>query len=320
MAEKKYNLVLTGRTLPGREHAAVAAALAKLMRLTEARATELLAGRETIIKRGVNEADLRPYLGALEQAGGEARAEEIIAAAAVPPPAQETIKCPACGAEQPKRNLCRECGVDMRRMLAAKVEEQKAPAPPAPSAAARPFPGPESVLDRPFYRRSLFVEILFFLFLNLIWSYFTMTDARRGTKMRVVGGVFFVVGALLVGLRVLVFTGVISDGTEEVAVLDAAEYTFKVGGEVERYAVANQRFPNRTASVELPEPRPQAVKAVLIGPEGRVEVRLSETLRHSADGAFVLTPRVEGGQLHWKCEYENVKLDRATVAIFNRCD
>ena len=41
------------------------------------------------------------------------------------PPSVETIDCPACGARQPKRNLCRECGADMPRILASREVQQK---------------------------------------------------------------------------------------------------------------------------------------------------------------------------------------------------
>ena len=41
------------------------------------------------------------------------------------PPSLETIDCPACGARQPKRNLCRECGADMPRILASREVQEK---------------------------------------------------------------------------------------------------------------------------------------------------------------------------------------------------
>jgi uncharacterized membrane protein YhaH (DUF805 family) len=40
----------------------------------------------------------------------------------------ETVTCPQCGAVQPKRNLCRQCGLDMPRYLAAQAEQARAAA------------------------------------------------------------------------------------------------------------------------------------------------------------------------------------------------
>lgn len=119
----------------GHTRQAAAAALAKTMRLPEERALELLAGKEAVIKRNLDDATLARYLGALGPIGVEVRADEILQApapapapvASAPPVAAETMKCPACGAEQPKRNLCRQCGGDMRRLLAAKTEAASAP-------------------------------------------------------------------------------------------------------------------------------------------------------------------------------------------------
>lgn len=124
-----------------------------MMRLPEERALELLAGKETVIKRSLDDATLARYLGAFGPTGVEVRADEILQAstpapvASAPPQAKprpvtapvqvahapaapvaaETIKCPACGAEQAKRNLCRQCGADIRRLLAAKTEAASAP-------------------------------------------------------------------------------------------------------------------------------------------------------------------------------------------------
>jgi uncharacterized membrane protein YhaH (DUF805 family) len=146
---RSFNLVLTGRVLAGFTRQAAADALGKMMRLPDGRALELLAGKETVIKRNLDDAALARYLGALGPIGVEVRADEILQApvpapvapaapAAKPQPtsvpvqatpvAVETIKCPACGAEQPRRNLCRQCGGDIRRLLAAKHEPVSSPA------------------------------------------------------------------------------------------------------------------------------------------------------------------------------------------------
>lgn len=40
----------------------------------------------------------------------------------------ETVTCPQCGTVQPRRNLCRQCGLDMPRYLAAQAEQARAAA------------------------------------------------------------------------------------------------------------------------------------------------------------------------------------------------
>lgn len=103
---EKYDLLLTGRILHGHKREAVAAALAKLMRISEAKALELLSGREQTIKGGLEHAAMGRYVRALRDAGVEMRAELAIAGA--------VIDCPCCRKRSLKRRgdgeLCRVCG------------------------------------------------------------------------------------------------------------------------------------------------------------------------------------------------------------------
>jgi hypothetical protein len=136
-----FDLKLTGNTLPEQPREIAARALASIMRITPEQALGLLSGRETVIKRNLGPDQVPRYLQAIEGAGVEVRAERVSApkpvaapepAAAAPlalVPVQEeaaasadTMRCPACGALQPIRTLCRECGTDMPRMLAAREE------------------------------------------------------------------------------------------------------------------------------------------------------------------------------------------------------
>lgn len=135
-----YNVKLTGTTLPDRPRELAAKALAAVMRITPEQALNLLSGRETIVKRNLDADQVPRYLQAIEGAGVEVRAERV-----APPPKPpealaplaltpiddaidaDIIKCPSCGASQPKRNLCRECGADMPRQLAAQEEAKRNP-------------------------------------------------------------------------------------------------------------------------------------------------------------------------------------------------
>lgn len=55
-------------------------------------------------------------------------------------PSIETMACPACGARQPKRTLCRECGADMPRLLASRRDV------PAKSAGDSVYAPPKAVV------------------------------------------------------------------------------------------------------------------------------------------------------------------------------
>ncbi|SFZ76563.1 hypothetical protein [Chitinimonas taiwanensis] len=149
-------LCLTGHTLPGHAPEAVAAGLAKLLKLDEARALALLAGQETVIKRALPREQLARYQQLLADAGAETRVREEAAVAEVSAPAAkpatpavaatqpstasqpdpsvapvETVTCPACQCVQPRRTLCRDCGVDMPRMRAAQAAPREAERGPA---------------------------------------------------------------------------------------------------------------------------------------------------------------------------------------------
>jgi uncharacterized membrane protein YhaH (DUF805 family) len=138
-----YNVTLTGATLPDRPRELAAKALAAVMRITPEQALNLLSGRKTIVKRNVDADQVPRYLQAIEGAGVEVRAERVApppklpeapAPLALTPIDADTIKCPSCGASQPKRNLCRECGADMSRLLAAQEEAKRNPPEQSPFA------------------------------------------------------------------------------------------------------------------------------------------------------------------------------------------
>lgn len=82
----RYNLLLTGKTLPGRDRDAAVAALARMLHLSKAAAEELLNGREVMVERNIDKSLLIRYEAALDAAGVANRAEPC---AAFGPPAYD---------------------------------------------------------------------------------------------------------------------------------------------------------------------------------------------------------------------------------------
>ncbi|MDN3575630.1 DUF805 domain-containing protein [Chitinimonas viridis] len=142
-------LSLSGLLLPGYQHATAVAALAQLLKVSEEKAQAMLAGQPTVIKKALPIAALPRYQQVLGEIGVEVLHAPVVQApataplslapvaplapepshapaaspvAAAPVPEVETITCPSCQFVQPKRTLCRECGADMPRMMAAARE------------------------------------------------------------------------------------------------------------------------------------------------------------------------------------------------------
>ncbi len=144
-------LVLTGNFLPGAIPENATQSLANLLKLDYERTAHLLANAPTVLKKELPKSQLDPYLVMMRKVGVEVRAEaiQVVAPPAVkaltpqsvapsapthPTPAAaattlatlqmqeiETITCPSCARQQPKRTLCLGCGCDMPRVLAAQT-------------------------------------------------------------------------------------------------------------------------------------------------------------------------------------------------------
>jgi len=69
------SIILTGAILPERNFDEVVAALARLLKVSEAHAAACLAGKETVVKRDVPQGDVEKYLRVLNQAGAGVRSE-----------------------------------------------------------------------------------------------------------------------------------------------------------------------------------------------------------------------------------------------------
>ena len=293
---RTFDIVLTGKTLPGFEVKGAATALASMLRLPDEKAREMLAGRETVLKRGLTEDQLPPYVEALRKCGAEVRARE---------PAPTTMKCPACGTEQPPRNLCMKCGVDMKRAAAAQEMAKSSPkVTVVPAATAARF-APPTQSETPYYRRSLLTECLFFFFLTPYYGWKLMTDWERGKIANIFGAIVLVASSVQIFLLGNEFRKYGWMG-EDAPVYEAAQSAIAVRTKVQEFAVANRRLPER-GEISPGEP-PASVEKIEIGPRGRVRVVLASDVKLGPSGSIVLTPYIDDkGGMGWECHSVGIK-------------
>jgi uncharacterized membrane protein YhaH (DUF805 family)/glutaredoxin len=157
---QRYRVVLAGEILPGHDPEKVRAALERAFRLDAAQLDRVLSGRRLTVKQNVSaeEAEalaaricklgvlakpefMPPDLSAAipavkpeplrEPASAKPGSDEMFSLAPPPaapaeaPPPDDSVTCPQCGEVQPKRTLCRKCGLDMPRHHAAKAEVER---------------------------------------------------------------------------------------------------------------------------------------------------------------------------------------------------
>jgi hypothetical protein len=292
---RTFDIVLTGRALPGFEASGVAAALAGMLRVPEEKARELLAGRETVIKRGIPEDQLPPYVEALRKCGAEVRAREQ---------GPDTVKCPACGAEQPPRNLCRACGADMKRFAAAQEAAKNPPKKAVQVASAAATVAAPVYPETPLYRRNFLISFLFFFFLPPYWGWKVMTDAEFGKIARAFGGV------VLIGSTVQLFilaNDIRKHGWlgEDDPVFKALTYAIDTRKQVDEFTLANSRFPDRGEIIT--GEKPGSVESIEVGPRGRVRVVLGADVERAPGGWVVLTPYLnDKGGWTWECQLAGI--------------
>jgi hypothetical protein len=289
---RTFEIVLTGRTLPGFETDGAAAALASTLRVPQDKARELLAGRETVVKRGVTEDQVPPYVAALRKCGAEVRTRE---------PAPTTTKCPACGTEQSLlRNLCASCGADMKRVAAA---QEAAKNPPRPAAVTAFSPPKASVApvehEPPSYRRSFLKELLLFLFVTPYWGWKVMTDRERGKIANAFGAIVLVASSVQIFLLVNEYRKYGWMG-EYAPVHDAVEAAAAARDQVNEFVIAHRRLPER-GEIRVGA-LPASVEKIDVGPRGRVRVLLAADVALGPGGSIVLTPYMDAkGGMGWEC-------------------
>ena len=182
MAEQ-YRVVISGRTLSGEPLAGIRGEVGRVFRLQGEQLDRMLCGKPVVVARSVAAEAAEKLLARLHSVDLEARAESLAETAeaspaalakpenALPPASDElfalvqpvapvrpaavgetgqaesspadTVVCPKCGESQPKRTLCRQCGLDMPRFLAAQeaVEREARETRAAELTARRPGSG-----------------------------------------------------------------------------------------------------------------------------------------------------------------------------------
>jgi hypothetical protein len=149
-----------------------------------------------------------------------------------------------------------------------------------------------------FYRKSLLVEILVFVFITIWWSVSAMLDPQRGKLVRAIGTILTV---LITASSVAQLTGVFDEDPEEREVNRAFLYAAEVSDKVTEYAIANQRMPTSTAEITLPPRRPRAVKMLSIVRGGAIQITLGDDLGKSSGGTILVSPTVAEGSISWSC-------------------
>lgn len=164
MAEQ-YRVVISGQTLTGAPLSSIKAEVGRVFRLQGEQLVRMLSGKPVVVSRGTTAEAAEKLLARLRSLDLEARAELLaesrseVPAEALPnvesvtPPVSEElfalvgsgpagrpataggvtpevpsvdgVICPKCGEAQPKRTLCRECGLDMPRYRAAREAEER---------------------------------------------------------------------------------------------------------------------------------------------------------------------------------------------------
>lgn len=109
---RQFDLMLTGKILPGHQREAVAAALARVLELSETQVQSLLSGREWLVRQSLDSAELENLQTALSSAGVETRVREVAPQAL--PVSITFMDCPCCGHNTlPRRGAgdqCHHCG------------------------------------------------------------------------------------------------------------------------------------------------------------------------------------------------------------------
>lgn len=131
---QNVQLVFFGEILPGFNPDETKSNLSRLLNIRADQVEAIFSGRRVVLKHDLPAREAPRYLNYLQKIGVQAVAEPLNPPRPSIPPAEPTIidetpepkplaanemECPKCKEHQPKRTLCRNCGTDMPRFLAA---------------------------------------------------------------------------------------------------------------------------------------------------------------------------------------------------------
>lgn len=138
-----YQLVFRGQFLPDHDPQIARSLLSAALKLAPEQEEKVFSGNRVILRKSLPEAEVARYLRHFENLGARVYVEPLPAIAppavtaptpVVPVPAGpklalaeivEEMTCPKCGERQPKRTLCRNCAIDMKRFAEAKIEAER---------------------------------------------------------------------------------------------------------------------------------------------------------------------------------------------------
>lgn len=131
---QNVQLVFFGEILPGFNPSETKSNLSRLLSIRPDQVEAVFSGQRVVLKHDLPAREAPRYLNYLQKIGVQAVAEPLNPPRPSIPPAEPTIidetpvptpltanemECPKCRERQPKRTLCRNCGTDMPRFLAA---------------------------------------------------------------------------------------------------------------------------------------------------------------------------------------------------------
>ena len=145
MKPAQFQILLSGRLLPGRHRSEAVAGLAQVLRIPADRAERMLLGRPTRLKAPLSREQADRVVERLGSCGVECSSQSIGGPASLEPETaglsveMPTMRCPKCGEEQPEAMLCRSCGIAVKK-AASWAEGRKAkPRPRAPAQSGFPY-------------------------------------------------------------------------------------------------------------------------------------------------------------------------------------
>jgi len=140
MQTDRFQIVISGKLLPGRDFEPAVAALARLFKAPESRVQRLLSGNPTRLEKIYSQQRAEQIRSRLEAHGIESELQAA-AEAQTPRPAETVslavktsmMRCPKCDQEQPEADVCGHCGIVIHKF----VQQQQRKDIPRPAVSPR---------------------------------------------------------------------------------------------------------------------------------------------------------------------------------------